>query len=157
METGANLSIDPKTAAPLWTKVSFLPKHLRFLIAHENSDVRRTICSILQEMGFSRIEERREYEEFCRTLKADRIDCLICGPVALQRNRSELLHLVQERETLRSVIVVGGGRGDSRETISEDSRAFVQDYVPIPFSIRYFEDRVRAAILGERNEGTNSC
>lgn len=125
-----------------------LPKHLRFLIAYENSDVRRTIRSILTEMGFSHIEERREHEDFSRTLKAEKIHCLICGPRALEWRDMKLLRSIRQDEDLRSLLVVGVISGDPQDKTVEIPPPVVREYISAPFSNRYFEKRIRR-ILGE--------
>lgn len=135
-------TVGPKIARPL-------AKNLRFLVAYENATVRRSVCSILKEMGFSHIEERREHEDFHRTLRVERIQCLICGPEALRKNCREFLRSVDPRDTLPPLLVIGLVSAENKEKIAGISPAVVADYIVFPCSSRRCEKQIRA-LLEER-------
>jgi len=130
-------------------------KTIRFLIAHENRNIRKFIRGCLQGMENFDVVEWIPGQALLGTLLDEKPDVLIANGETPEMGAWKLVKTLRSLPGLKKtkVIIVSGD--SCKEIIEEAIQAGVDDYIILPFSATLLEKRIEALFAERSKERRN--
>ncbi len=117
-------------------------KNIKILIADDFATLRMSLKSVLEQLGYSEIDEAEDGQEAVGKLKEKDYDLLISDIDMPVMNGFELLDYVKKDDNLRDIPVIFITAEAEREKIVESIKAGLDAYITKPFSISTLHQKI---------------
>ena len=115
---------------------------LRFLVVDDFSTMRRIVCNLLKESGFTEMEEAEDGRSALAKLRASRFDFVVCDINMPNVNGLQLLAEMKKDDKLKSIPVLMVTAEARKEDILLAAQLGAAGYVVKPFTKAILEDKV---------------
>ena len=119
-----------------------MANELRFLVVDDFSTMRRIICNLLKECGFTALDEAEDGTSALLKLRASKFDFVISDINMPNVNGLELLGFMKKDEKLRHIPVLMVTAEARKEDILLAAQLGAAGYVIKPFTKAVLEDKV---------------
>lgn len=115
---------------------------LRFLVVDDFSTMRRIICNLLRDSGFTESEEADDGQAALHKLRSDKFDFVVCDINMPNLNGLQMLAEVKKDANLRHIPVLMVTAEARKEDILQAAQLGAAGYVVKPFTKAVLEDKV---------------
>ena len=115
---------------------------LRFLVVDDFSTMRRIVCNLLKESGFSEMEEAEDGTAALVKLRASKFDFVVSDINMPNVNGLELLGAMKKDEKLKHIPVLMVTAEARKEDILLAAQLGAAGYVVKPFTKAILEDKI---------------
>lgn len=119
-----------------------MANELRFLVVDDFSTMRRIVCNLLKESGFSEMEEAEDGTAALVKLRASKFDFVVSDINMPNVNGLELLGAMKKDEKLKHIPVLMVTAEARKEDILLAAQLGAAGYVVKPFTKAILEDKV---------------
>jgi two-component system chemotaxis response regulator CheY len=119
-----------------------MANELRFLVVDDFSTMRRIVCNLLKESGFTEMEEAEDGTAALAKLRASKFDFVISDINMPNVNGLELLAAMKKDEKLKHIPVLMVTAEARKEDILLAAQLGAAGYVVKPFTKAILEDKV---------------
>ncbi len=119
-----------------------MAKELRFLVVDDFSTMRRIVCNLLRESGFTEMEEAEDGTAALAKLRAGKFDFVVSDINMPNVNGLELLGVMKKDENLKHIPVLMVTAEARKEDILLAAQLGAAGYVVKPFTKAILEDKV---------------
>ncbi|RPH26532.1 chemotaxis protein CheY [Buttiauxella warmboldiae] len=117
-------------------------KDLRFLVIDDFATMRRIVRNLLQELGFSNIEEAEDGQDALTKLRAAPFDFVISDWNMPNLDGLQLLNEIRKDSALKSLPVLMVTAEAKKENIIAAAQAGANGYVVKPFTAATLEEKL---------------
>lgn len=117
-------------------------KDLRFLVIDDFATMRRIVRNLLQELGFSNIEEAEDGQDALTKLRASSFDFVISDWNMPNLDGLQLLIEIRKDSALKSLPVLMVTAEAKKENIIAAAQAGANGYVVKPFTAATLEEKL---------------
>ena len=115
---------------------------LRFLVVDDFSTMRRIVCNLLKESGFTEMEEAEDGTSALTKLRASKFDFVVCDINMPNVNGLQLLAEMKKDDKLKRIPVLMVTAEARKEDILLAAQLGAAGYVVKPFTKAILEDKV---------------
>ena len=115
---------------------------LRFLVVDDFSTMRRIVCNLLKESGFTEMEEAEDGTSALTKLRASKFDFVVCDINMPNVNGLQLLAEMKKDDKLKRIPVLMVTAEARKEDILQAAQLGAAGYVVKPFTKAILEDKV---------------
>lgn len=119
-----------------------MANELRFLVVDDFSTMRRIVCNLLKESGFTEMEEAEDGTAALAKLRASKFDFVVSDINMPNVNGLELLGAMKKDEKLKHIPVLMVTAEARKEDILLAAQLGAAGYVVKPFTKAILEDKV---------------
>jgi two-component system chemotaxis response regulator CheY len=119
-----------------------MANELRFLVVDDFSTMRRIVCNLLKESGFTEMEEAEDGASALAKLRASKFDFVVSDINMPNVNGLELLGAMKKDEKLKHIPVLMVTAEARKEDILLAAQLGAAGYVVKPFTKAILEDKV---------------
>ena len=119
-----------------------MANELRFLVVDDFSTMRRIVCNLLNESGFTEMEEAEDGASALAKLRASKFDFVVSDINMPNVNGLELLGAMKKDEKLKHIPVLMVTAEARKEDILLAAQLGAAGYVVKPFTKAILEDKV---------------
>ena len=119
-----------------------MANELRFLVVDDFSTMRRIVCNLLKESGFSEMEEAEDGTAALVKLRASKFDFVVSDINMPNVNGLELLGAMKKDEKLKHIPVLMVTAEARKEDILLAAQLGAAGYVVKPFTKAILEDKI---------------
>lgn len=119
-----------------------MANELRFLVVDDFSTMRRIVCNLLKESGFTVMEEADDGQSALTKLRSSHFDFVVCDINMPNVNGFQLLAEVKKDPALRHIPVLMVTAEARKEDILLAAQLGAAGYVVKPFTKAILEDKV---------------
>ena len=119
-----------------------MANELRFLVVDDFSTMRRIVCNLLRESGFTEMEEAEDGKSALIKLRSSNFDFVVCDINMPNVNGLQLLAEVKKDPTLRHIPILMVTAEARKEDILLAAQLGAAGYVVKPFTRAILEDKV---------------
>jgi two-component system chemotaxis response regulator CheY len=119
-----------------------MANELRFLVVDDFSTMRRIVCNLLKESGFTEMEEAEDGSAALAKLRASKFDFVVSDINMPNVNGLELLGAMKKDEKLKHIPVLLVTAEARKEDILLAAQLGAAGYVVKPFTKAILEDKV---------------
>lgn len=119
-----------------------MANELRFLVVDDFSTMRRIVCNLLKESGFTEMEEAEDGTAALVKLRASKFDFVVSDINMPNLNGLELLGAMKKDEKLKHIPVLMVTAEARKEDILLAAQLGAAGYVVKPFTKAILEDKV---------------
>ena len=117
-------------------------KNIKILIVDDFATLRMSLKSVLEQLGYSEIDEAKDGKEAVGKLKEMDYDLIISDIDMPVMNGFELLDYVKKDDNLKNIPVIFITAEAEREKIVESIKAGLDAYITKPFSISTLQQKI---------------
>jgi two-component system chemotaxis response regulator CheY len=117
-------------------------KNIKILIVDDFATLRMSLISILEQLGYSEIDEAADGQEAVGKLKEKNYDLIMSDIDMPVMNGFELLDYIRKDDNLRNTPVMFITAEAEREKIVEAIKAGLNAYITKPFSISTLQQKI---------------
>jgi len=122
-------------------------KNIRILVVEDNEKIRKLLCNILSNVGYSNITEADNGVSAWEKLKSEAYDLVLTDWMMPKMDGLELLKKTRTSdESFKNVPVMMITASDSTENIVEAAQWKVNGYIVKPFSVKTVVQKIQEAI-----------
>lgn len=115
---------------------------IKILIVDDFTTLRMSLRSVLEQLGYSKIDEAEDGQEAVGKLKEKDYDLIISDIDMPVMNGFELLDYVKKDDSLKNIPVIFITAEAEREKIVESIKAGLDAYITKPFSISTLQQKI---------------
>lgn len=115
---------------------------LRFLVVDDFSTMRRIVCNLLRDSGFTEMEEAEDGKSALTKLRAGKFDFVVCDINMPNVNGLEFLAQAKKDPTLKHIPILMVTAEARKEDILLAAQLGAAGYVVKPFTKAILEDKV---------------
>ena len=115
---------------------------LRFLVVDDFSTMRRIVCNLLKESGFTEMEEAEDGSSALTKLRTSKFDFVVCDINMPNVNGLQLLAEMKKDDKLKRIPVLMVTAEARKEDILQAAQLGAAGYVVKPFTKAILEDKV---------------
>ena len=119
-----------------------MANELRFLVVDDFSTMRRIVCNLLRESGFTEMEEAEDGKSALIKLRSSNFDFVVCDINMPNVNGLQLLAEVKKDPTLKHIPILMVTAEARKEDILLAAQLGAAGYVVKPFTRAILEDKV---------------
>jgi len=119
-----------------------MANELRFLVVDDFSTMRRIVCNLLKESGFTEMEEAEDGKSALIKLRSSNFDFVVCDINMPNVNGLQLLAEVKKDPTLKHIPILMVTAEARKEDILLAAQLGAAGYVVKPFTKTILEDKV---------------
>ncbi|KTS01384.1 MULTISPECIES: chemotaxis response regulator CheY [Pantoea] len=116
--------------------------HLRFLVVDDFATMRRIVRNLLQELGYSNIDEAEDGQDALNKLRGGNIDFVITDWNMPNLDGLELLTAIRNDAAMRTMPVLMVTAEAKKENIIAAAQAGASGYVVKPFTAATLEEKL---------------
>jgi two-component system chemotaxis response regulator CheY len=117
-------------------------KNIKILIVDDFATLRMSLKGILEQLGYSEIDEAADGQEAVGKLKEKNYDLIMSDIDMPVMNGFELLDYVKKNDDLKNIPVIFITAEAEREKIVEAIKAGLDAYITKPFSISTLQQKI---------------
>ena len=117
-------------------------KNIKILIVDDFATLRMSLKGILEQLGYSEIDEAEDGQEAVAKLKEKDYNLIISDIDMPVMNGFELLNYVRKDDNLKDIPVIYITAEAEREKIVESIKAGLDAYITKPFSISTLQQKI---------------
>jgi len=125
-------------------------KNIKILIIDDFATLRMSLRSILEQLGYSEIDEAEEGQEAIGKLKEKDYDLIISDIDMPLMNGFELLNHIKKDDNLKNIPIIFITAEAEREKIVEAIKAGLDAYITKPFSISTLQQKIETIFNPEQ-------
>ena len=119
-----------------------MASELRFLVVDDFSTMRRIVCNLLKDSGFTQLEEAEDGAAALTKLRGSKFDFVVCDINMPNVNGLQLLAEVKKDANLKHIPVLMVTAEARKEDILLAAQLGAAGYVVKPFTKAILEDKV---------------
>ncbi len=119
-----------------------MANELRFLVVDDFSTMRRIVCNLLKESGFTETEEAEDGKSALAKLRSSKFDFVICDINMPNVNGLQLLAEAKKDDALKHIPILMVTAEARKEDILLAAQLGAAGYVVKPFTKAILEDKV---------------
>ena len=119
-----------------------MANELRFLVVDDFSTMRRIVCNLLKESGFTEMEEAEDGKSALAKLRGSKFDFVICDINMPNVNGLQLLAEAKKDAALKHIPILMLTAEARKEDIMLAAQLGAAGYVVKPFTKAILEDKV---------------
>ena len=119
-----------------------MANELRFLVVDDFSTMRRIVCNLLRESGFTEMEEAEDGKSALIKLRSSNFDFVVCDINMPNVNGLQLLAEVKKDPALKHIPILMVTAEARKEDILLAAQLGAAGYVVKPFTQAILEDKV---------------
>lgn len=123
-----------------------LDKNIRILVVDDFPTMRRILCGLLRELGFTHIEEAEDGQDALERLQQSRFELVISDLNMPRLDGLDMLRAIRADQSLHDLTVLMVSSEARKELIISTARAGANGYVVKPFTPEILEDRLTKAL-----------
>lgn len=117
-------------------------KNMKFLVVDDMSTMRRIVRSILNELGFSNVDEAEDGNDALGKLRSAKYDFVVSDWNMPNLDGLEMLKAIRADERLKALPVLLVTAEAKKENIIEAAKAGASGYVVKPFTAAILEEKL---------------
>ncbi|MDX2471540.1 MAG: response regulator [SAR324 cluster bacterium] len=117
-------------------------KDLKILVVEDNEKIRKLLCNLLKNIGFTAISEAENGKLAWDKLHAYHYDLLLTDWQMPVMDGMELLKMIRRDSYLKELPVMMITASDSQEQIVEAAKHKVNGYIVKPFSVKTIVEKI---------------
>jgi len=125
-------------------------KNIKILIVDDFATLRMSLRSVLEQLGYSEIDEAEEGQEAVSKLKEKDYDLIISDIDMPLMNGFELLNHIKKDDNLKNIPIIFITAEAEREKIVEAIKAGLDAYITKPFSISTLQQKIETIFNPEQ-------
>ena len=118
------------------------PQDIRILVVDDMSTMRRIIKTILNQLGYSNIEEAENGKQAIGKLKKEKFDFVITDWNMPEMDGLELVKQIRSDDDLKSIPVLMVTAEAKKENVMEALKAGVNNYIVKPFTPEVLKEKM---------------
>ena len=118
------------------------PQDIRILVVDDMSTMRRIIKTILNQLGYSNIEEAENGKQALGKLKKEKFDFVITDWNMPEMDGLELVKQIRADDELKSLPVLMVTAEAKKENVMEALKAGVNNYIVKPFTPEVLKEKM---------------
>ncbi len=118
------------------------PQDIRILVVDDMSTMRRIIKTILNQLGYSNIEEAENGKQALGKLKKEKFDFVITDWNMPEMDGLELVKQIRSDDELKSLPVLMVTAEAKKENVMEALKAGVNNYIVKPFTPEVLKEKM---------------
>ena len=118
------------------------PQDIRILVVDDMSTMRRIIKTILNQLGYSNIEEAENGRQALGKLKKEKFDFVITDWNMPEMDGLELVKQIRSDDELKSLPVLMVTAEAKKENVMEALKAGVNNYIVKPFTPEVLKEKM---------------
>ena len=118
------------------------PQDIRVLVVDDMSTMRRIIKTILNQLGYSNIEEAENGKQALGKLKKEKFDFVITDWNMPEMDGLELVKQIRSDDDLKSIPVLMVTAEAKKENVMEALKAGVNNYIVKPFTPEVLKEKM---------------
>lgn len=119
-----------------------MASELRFLVVDDFSTMRRIVCNLLKDSGFTELDEAEDGRAALTKLRSAKFDFVVCDINMPRVNGLQLLAEVMQDPALRHIPVLMVTAEARKEDILQAAQLGAAGYVVKPFTKAVLEEKV---------------
>ena len=123
-------------------KLDHVPRDMKILVVDDFSTMRRIVKNILQQLGFSNIEEAEDGKVALNRLKGGGVDFIISDWNMPNMMGIDLLRHVRSDDSLKKTPFLMVTAESQKENVIEAVQAGVSNYIVKPFTAETLEQKL---------------
>lgn len=123
-------------------KLDHVPRDMKILVVDDFSTMRRIVRNILQQIGFTNIEEAEDGKVALNRLKSGGVDFVISDWNMPNMMGIDLLRHVRADESLKKLPFLMVTAESQKENVIEAVQAGVSNYIVKPFTAETLEQKL---------------
>jgi len=124
------------------------PGNIRILVVDDMSTMRRIVKSILNQLGFTNIEEAENGKQALAKLKAEKFDFVVTDWNMPEMDGLELVKAIRSDEELKHIPVLMVTAEGKKESVIEALKAGVNNYIVKPFTPEVLKEKIEKIFGG---------
>ncbi len=124
------------------------PADIKILVVDDMSTMRRIVKSILNQLGFTNIEEAENGKQALAKLKAEKFDFVVTDWNMPEMDGLELVKAIRSDEELKNIPVLMVTAEGKKESVIEALKAGVNNYIVKPFTPEVLKEKIEKIFGG---------
>ncbi len=124
------------------------PTNIKILIVDDMSTMRRIVKSILNQLGFTNIEEAENGKQALAKLKAEKFDFVVTDWNMPEMDGLELVKAIRSDDELKNIPVLMVTAEGKKENVIEALKAGVNNYIVKPFTPEVLKEKIEKIFGG---------
>lgn len=129
-----------------------LDKNIRILVVDDFQTMRRILCGLLRELGFTRIEEAEDGRDALDRLHRGRFELVISDLNMPRLDGLEMLRSIRADATLQHLTVLMVSAEARKDHIISTAQAGANGYVVKPFTAGVLKERLTKALVHQARQ-----
>ncbi len=124
------------------------PTNIKILVVDDMSTMRRIVKSILNQLGFTNIEEAENGKQALAKLKAEKFDFVVTDWNMPEMDGLELVKAIRSDDELKNIPVLMVTAEGKKENVIEALKAGVNNYIVKPFTPEVLKEKIEKIFGG---------
>ncbi len=124
------------------------PADIKILVVDDMSTMRRIVKSILNQLGFTNIEEAENGKQALAKLKAEKFDFVVTDWNMPEMDGLELVKAIRSDDELKNIPVLMVTAEGKKESVIEALKAGVNNYIVKPFTPEVLKEKIEKIFGG---------
>ncbi|MCP4298428.1 MAG: response regulator [Proteobacteria bacterium] len=122
-------------------------KNISILVVEDNEKIRKLLCNILKNVGFSNVSEADNGESAWAKIESSQFDLILTDWMMPKMDGLELLKKIRTGDVLvKTIPVMMITASDSTENIMEAAQWKINGYIVKPFSVKTIVQKIEEVI-----------
>lgn len=130
--------------------------NMRFLVVDDFSTMRRIVCNLLKELGFTNLDEAEDGNVALSKLRSDKYDFVVSDWNMPNMTGIDLLRNIRGDEALKHLPVLMVTAEAKKENIIEAAKAGASGYVVKPFTAATLDEKLQKIFKSMETAGAAS-
>lgn len=130
--------------------------NMRFLVVDDFSTMRRIVCNLLKELGFTNLDEAEDGNVALSKLRSDKYDFVVSDWNMPNMTGIDLLRNIRGDDALKHLPVLMVTAEAKKENIIEAAKAGASGYVVKPFTAATLDEKLQKIFKSMETAGAAS-